>query len=102
MIKISINDNVRNFEDVNPNWIHEQVRGRLKEGIPVCVVVQVKKPGIDLSVSCGDCSSGSGGRGRAPNPEERRVFDLWEELGCKHSPVNPGNIVAFLNHVKNF
>lgn len=102
MIMISVNGDGRNLSDINANWIHEQIRERLKQGVPVCVQIHIEQSGINLSLSCGECGGyGGGGSGRAPNHQEQRVFDLWDELGCKHSPVNSGNIVAFLNQIKN-
>ncbi|MEP4729307.1 MAG: hypothetical protein ABJV04_19345 [Aliiglaciecola sp.] len=86
--------------DINPSWINEQIRKRQDDGVPVCVKLYIKEGDIDLVLSCGDCGAQGSGGGRAPNPDEERVFALWNEFGCKEQPINPGKINAFINRIK--
>ncbi|WP_415906031.1 hypothetical protein ACMXYX_11760 [Neptuniibacter sp. QD72_48] len=100
MIEITINEEKKRLSDINPDWIHRQVKGRENDDIPVCITISIKKPGIDLVLSCGECGS-SGSGGRAPNLEEKKVFDLWGKFNCGDRPINTGQLVAFLQQVSS-
>ena len=99
MIRIEINESRQNLEDINPSWINEQVRKRQDDGVPVCLRIYIKQGNIDLVLSCGECGGQVGGAGRAPNPDEQRIFALWEKFGCEEKPINAGKITAFLSQV---
>jgi hypothetical protein len=100
MVKIEINEVRQDFSDINPSWINEQIRKRQDNGIPVCVKIYIQEGNVDLVLSCGDCGAQGGGGVRRPNPDEERVFALWEKFGCKEKPIIPGKITAFLNQIK--
>lgn len=100
MIRIEINETRQDVADINPGWINEQIRKRQDDGVPICVKIFIQEGNVDLVLSCGDCGSQGGGGGRAPNSDEKRIFGLWDEFGCKEKPINPGKITAFLNRVK--
>lgn len=59
-------------------------------------MVSLKVNGSEVSQQC----SGGGGGGRPPNPRERRVFDLWDELGLSSQSFAGGQGVAFLHQVQ--
>ncbi|MBU3056884.1 hypothetical protein [Pseudomonas indica] len=101
MIVIAINEERQNLSEINPDWIHRQIKGRENDGIPVCVTISVNEPGIDLMLSCGECGSSSGGGSRKPNVEEQRVFSLWDKFDCGKKPINTGQLVAFLKRLED-
>jgi hypothetical protein len=99
MIKVEINGDKRNFSDINPSWINEQVRKRQEDGAPVCLKIYIQQTNINIVLPCGDCVGGSVG-GRTLNPQEDKIYSLWNRSGCKEKPINPGKIIAFLNQIK--
>lgn len=100
MIEITINEEKQKLSEINPDWIHRQIKGRENDGIPVCVTIRINEPGVDLVLSCGECGS-SGGGGRKPNIEEQRIFSLWDRFDCGKKPINTGQLVAFLKQLEN-
>ncbi|EKD1484341.1 hypothetical protein AB6E05_10795 [Vibrio alginolyticus] len=97
MIRIEINEERQELAKTNPDWITEQIKGRLEQSIPVCVKVHITLENVNMTLSCGDCVSGASG-GRLPNEEERRVLAIWEDFGCGKMPINISNIVKFLKY----
>jgi hypothetical protein len=63
------------------------------------VRVFVQTPEIDIVLSSGECPRGPGG-GRAPKLEEKRIFDIWDQMELNTAPVHSGKLVAFLNRIK--
>lgn len=96
-IKVKIGMNERDINEMEPNWIPEQIVRRKQDGVPVCVVVKIKSNGLDMSLASGGCPTGGGGR--APNPQEIQIFDLWEKLHLKEIDISPGNLIAFLKKI---
>jgi hypothetical protein len=43
----------------------------------------------------------NGGGGRAPNPEEKAIFDLWKKHGLNQMDFSGGNVIAFFKQLKN-
>lgn len=101
MIEITINEEKQNLSDISPDWINRHIKGRESDGVPVCVTIRIKEPGIDLVLSCGECGSSSGGGGRQPNVEEQRVFSLWDRFDCGKKPINTGQLLSFLKQLEN-
>jgi hypothetical protein len=99
MIEITINEEKQNLSDINPDWINRQIKGREGEGIPVCVTIRVKEPGVDLVLSCGECGSSYGG-GRQVTVDEQRIFSLWDKFDCGKKPINTGQLVSFLRRLE--
>lgn len=97
-IKVKIGTNERDISEMEPNWISEQIVRRKQDGVPVCVVVKIESNGLDMSLASGGCPTGGGG-GRAPNPQETKIFDLWEKLHLKETDISPGNLIAFLEQM---
>lgn len=100
MIQIEINGDKHNLSDIQPGRINEQVRKRQDDGVAVCLRVYVQQNNVDVVLSCGDCGSSSGRGGRRANPDEEKIFSLWDKFGCKEKPINPGKVIAFLNQIK--
>ena len=99
-IKIRIGSSERNIEDIEPNWISEQVNRRKREGVPVCVRIKINTGSINMSLATSDCPKSSGTH-RSPNPQENEIFDLWERLHLHDSKFSAGNLVAFIKQLRN-
>lgn len=98
MNTISIGNDSRPLEQADPEWITQQINGRRKDGLPVCVRVSIHAAGLDLTCSTPDCASSVVG-GRPPTAREGEIFDLWRKHGLDDSGFTPGNVVAFVRQV---
>lgn len=97
MIKVQIGNTEKEPRDVRESWINEQLNRRRREGQSVCVRVTIDKPPLNMVLSTPECSGSSGGR--APKPQEQRIFELWERLRLNTLDFTGGNLVAFLKQV---
>lgn len=101
MIKVRINETERELEEINYDWIHDQINNRYSMGISVCVVIKIKQGGINLSVSAGN-NPAPRIAGRNPNEYEEEIFSLWRSMGVEEIPVNSARLIAFLQQVEKF
>jgi hypothetical protein len=86
-------------EGIDEAWITRTVQGLRRDGEAVCVRVTAKPDGLDLAVSAGVCSADPGGR--APNPRERSVFDLWNQCGLSGDrDFPPGQLIQCLKRLE--
>ncbi len=99
MVKVQIAGVEQELSALSKSWLHEQIRNRQRDGVQVCVRVFVQTPEIDIVLSSGECPRGPGG-GRAPKLEEKRIFDIWDQMELNTAPVHSGKLVAFLNRIK--
>lgn len=100
MIKVQISGIEQELSSLSPSWIHDQILGRQRDGIGVCVRVFIQTPFIDLVLSSGECARGQGGS-RQPNLDEKRIIDLWGKMELNDVPINGGKLVGFLMQVKD-
>jgi hypothetical protein len=98
MNTISIGNDSRPLEQADPEWITQQINGRRKDGLPVCVRVSIHTAELNLTYSTPTCAS-SGGGGRPPTAREREILDLWGKHGLNELDFAPGNVVAFVRQV---
>jgi hypothetical protein len=96
---ITIGSDQRTLDGADPQWITQEIQGRRKDGLSVCVVVRIQTEGLNLTLSTPWCAKGAGG-GRSPNPRERAILDLWSELGLNEGDFSPGSVVAFLRRLR--
>jgi len=82
-------------DEITAGWIAEQQHSRERDGVAVCATVQIQGSGVDVRLPVGDCGSG-GGVGRAPNPREREIIELWRRLHLDGREFSPGNLQAFV------
>jgi len=101
MIEIIINEVKEDISNVNPSWIHDQIRSREKIGETVCVRILIKTSSMDIALSTPACPSSGGGGGRKlTTPDEQRVFALWDKFDLNCDPINSGKLNAFLQQVE--
>jgi hypothetical protein len=98
MITVAIGQESRSGSDITESWINQQVNRRLRDGARVCVAITLKNRDLDMILRTSGCAS-SGGRGRAPNSEERGVFEVWNKLDLQNGEVQGGKLVAFLKQI---
>jgi hypothetical protein len=98
MITVAIAGETRDISDASESWINQQINRRRKDGFSVCVVITINTSGVNVTLSTPGCSVGFGG-GRAPNANEREVFELWDKRGLNRPDFTAGNLIAFLKQI---
>jgi len=98
-VRIIIGTSERDINDIEPNWINEQVSRRRNEGSPVCVRIAIEMGDINLSLSTSDCPSSVGVQ-RMLTRAENEVLDLWRKLHLSEADFTSGNLVAFVKQLK--
>ncbi len=96
MITVQIGDEERDIADAPPSWIKEQIARRRSNSDPVCVQIHIQKGQLDTRLITPDCPSG---KGRAPSPLEREIFDLWTKHRLNQSDFTGENLLHFLREV---
>ncbi|HEY6220091.1 MAG TPA: hypothetical protein VIV65_08535 [Gemmatimonadaceae bacterium] len=99
MITISIGSSTHSIQEADDNWINQNVNGRRRDGVTVCVQVRVQENTADVALATPGCQSGFGG-GRPPNALEQRIIELWNKLGLNTPGFTGGNVVAFVHQLK--
>lgn len=102
MIRIRIANEERQIDAADVQWINQQINRRREERYPVCVRVIIHEGGLDMILSSANCEAGAGSGGRPPRPQEKKVFDLWDQRGLSSADFTGGNLVAFLQQIKHF
>jgi hypothetical protein len=98
MVKIKIENEEHNIDDIDPSWINQQINRRRKDG-PVCVRVTINTNTIDMTLSSGDCPR-VGGRGHQARPQEKEIFALWDKHGLNGTDFPSGQLVTFIKQLK--
>lgn len=99
MIKIKINEDERLFDEIDEQWIPQQINRRRANGEVVCVRVTIQQGNLCLVLATPTCQ-GSGGGGGQFNQQERSVIDLWMKLGLSSYEFSGGNLNAFLKQLR--
>lgn len=99
MIRIRIGNEERDLASVDEHWINQQINLRRKDGQTICVRVTIQEGDMNMVLSTPTCGTSRGG-GRPPSPQEREVFDLWDQRGLNKVDFTGGNLVAFLKQLK--
>ena len=98
MISIRIAEEERKIEDAEESWINRQINRRRAGGESVCVLVMIHVDSLHLVLKTPGCPQDGGG-GRAPNPHENKVIELWDKRGLNAPAFTGGNLVAFLRQL---
>lgn len=88
----------KTLEEARPDWINQTINGYRRDGLPVCVQVQIKAPPLDIIFSSPGCGGGGGG-GRPLNNEEIGLLKLWEQHHLNTTEFSGGSLVAFLRKI---
>ncbi len=99
MIRIRIGNEERELASADEHWINQQINRRRADGQTTCVRVIIHEGNLNMVLSTPDCGA-SGGGGRAPCPEEKKVFNLWDQRGLNDANFTGGSVVAFLKQLK--
>jgi hypothetical protein len=105
MIYITIGEEKRRYDNATEQWITQQVNGRRRDNIPVCVQVNVnfgdllnmvlRTPGCERVPSAHPVVAT-----RRPNDQEARIFDLWARMGLNVLNFAPGQLIAFIHQLR--
>lgn len=101
MIRVQINSEERTFApgDLPERWIAQEIGKARESSLPVCVRVHIQSDGLDIGFASAGC--GGGGGGRAAQPHETAIIELWREHRLSDREPNPGSVIAFLKQVRN-
>ena len=100
MVRVKIGDMERELANADAHWINQQINRRRADGQMICVRINVNTPEFNMGLATPTCES-SGYGGRLPLPHEKEVFDLWKKKKLDSADFTGGNLVAFLNQLKN-
>jgi hypothetical protein len=98
-VRIKIGTSERDINNIESNWINEQIKRRRDEGTSVCVRVFIEHGGIDIVLSTADCPQGPG-RNRRLTKSENEVVALWKKLHLNEDNYSSGNLIAFLKQLR--
>jgi hypothetical protein len=97
-IRVRIGESERGLHDADEHWINQQINRRRHDGQRICARVFVEDAFVNMILSTPACAN-SGGGGRPPNRQEKRLFDLWNKLGLNKTEFHGRNLTAFLKQV---
>jgi hypothetical protein len=97
---VTIAGDTRALFEADESWVTQQVNRRRRDGLPVCVLVQIQTSGIAVTLATPGCTGTGAGGGRAPNSREREVFEMWNSRHLNSADFAPGNVVAFLKQLQ--
>lgn len=101
MSTISIDGQQRSLSDAIPQWIHDQIDPRSRDGKRSCVQVSIHTTEVDLALTTPTCQVAGSGGGRRPNAREAEIFRIWEQQKLNTSEFSVGNVIAFVKQVLN-
>lgn len=99
MATIAINGQQRSLDEATPQWIHDQIDPRNRDGLAVCVKINIETNEIRIALSTPTCQHSGGGGGRMPNRREAEVLRIWEDEKLHTNQFSVGNVVAFVKRV---
>jgi hypothetical protein len=86
-------------EGVDEGWIAQTIRGLRADIQPICVRVTVVGDDVNVALTAGTCPAGTGA-GRAPNPSERALLDLWARCGLAGTEFSPGQLIQCIKRIE--
>ncbi|MGE0193768.1 MAG: hypothetical protein AB7T63_17220 [Planctomycetota bacterium] len=98
MVTVTIGGETHSLDDALRGWLQQHLRKK-EAGLPLCVIVHIKKDDIDLRLAAGDCPPGGGGY-RPPRPSERQIIDAWNGRGLGGSAFKPGDLISMLQQFR--
>ena len=99
-VTVQIGDTTLNLSEVTQSWLDDQISRRRRDNAPLCVIVRVQEPGLDIKLATQACGSGGGGGGRAPYPREKQIIDLWTERNIASGDFSAGHFFSFIQHLR--
>src|SRR5262249_2908145 len=87
-------------DDIEESWVIQQINQRRRAGEAGCVEGRIETARLKLSPAT-PAGRQTGGGGRLPNADERRVFTLWNERGLNASGFADGQLIAFLKQLSH-
>ncbi len=100
MIKLRIGGIEYPYDEVSASWLNDQIMGRRREGVPVCIQVLINTPDVNIALSTAGCPSSGGGR--RPYPRERPILDAWSRVGMDDTEFTAGQLMAFLRQANSY
>lgn len=100
MVSIRIGSDERTLDRLDAQWVHEHINNRRVEGERPCIRVAIEIPDAHFELVTPECGGGSGGR--PLSSLETRILELWRKHRLNSSDYNSGQLIAFLNDMRQF
>jgi hypothetical protein len=95
------NSGPHDVDRVESTWIRERVRELRSRGMPVCVKIIIAVPPINIVLITSGCIDSEPNSPRPLRPEEKRIFDLWDERGLKEDPFEVDQLEMFIREIRH-
>jgi hypothetical protein len=100
LISVSINGTAR--DGIDEGWIASTIQSLRREGIEVCVRVDIRGTDVNASVHAGRCPAGPSSS-RPPSPREKSLFDEWSQCRLRDDPdFAPGRLIQCVKRIERF
>lgn len=99
MVKLYVGPTEYDLGNIKEGELAQLISKYKKDGVCPCVKVVIKQDGLNLALQTAGCSRSGGGR--APNPKESYLCDLWASKGLNDPDFSPGNLISFLKQALN-
>lgn len=100
MISVSINGTAR--DGIDEGWIASTIQSLRREGIGVCVRIDIRGTEVNASVHAGQCPPGPSGS-RPLSPRERSLFDEWAKCRLRDdADFAPGRLIQCLKRLERY
>ena len=99
MITVKVAEEERRIDEIDQQWINQQINARRADGQTVCVRVTIREDEVNMTLSTPTCGP-KGPGGRRARPKESQLFDLWNQRGLNEATFTGSSLVAFLNQLK--
>lgn len=86
--------------EISERWISGKFRDARQNNRLPCFRFDLDTTSAKVGKQTAYCRSAGGVGGRQANPEEAQVLALWERCGLNEEGYGPGNVIKFLNHLK--
>jgi len=97
-VAITIGEDVRTLDNYDETWITQQVNRRRRDGVAVCVQIQIRGDEVNVHLVTPGCGPSVGGR--PANGAEKPIVELWTKQGLNTNDFAPGNLIAFLKQLR--
>jgi hypothetical protein len=99
-VTVQIGDTVLDLSAVTQSWLEDQIGRRKRDHQPICVVLRIQEPGLDIKLATQACGSSGGGGGRPPNPREQDIITLWNDRNISAGDFSAGHFYSFIQHLR--
>lgn len=95
MVNVSIADQTKALQQVNPEWIRSTINKNRVMGNQNCVEIDIdsENANLQLTANCGESNA------KPSNDIESRITFLWDDLVLSKDDLDPTALYDFLKRV---